>query len=78
MVVTEGTVDHMEELPKEHTGNSERELRKALHENNVDIDAYQGGSIVGNNCMNIAKNGYKILDAMTTAMLPKIKDTANI
>lgn len=76
-VVAEGIVDHMEELLKEHTDNFEHELKKAPHDNNVDIEAYHGGSIVGNHCMNMASNDNKIMDTTTKAMLPKINDGAN-
>ena len=75
--VAEGTVEHMEDLLKAHRGDSEREMRKVLQPNNVDIDSYHGGSIVGNHCMNMAKSGNKIMDGMTAAMLPKIKDNTN-
>ena len=45
LVISEQTVQHCDELLKAHTGDSECELVKALKENNVDISAYQSGSI---------------------------------
>ena len=38
----------------------------------VDIEAYFGGSIVENHCMNFAVHDNKILEEMAAAMLPKI------
>ena len=43
----------------------------------MDIDAYRGGSIVGNLCMYLATNGNQIMDAMSKAMLPEMKDVNN-
>ena len=53
------------------------ELIKALQENNVDIEAYFGCSIVGNHCTNVATNGDKIMDATSKAVFPKITDADN-
>ena len=75
--MAEGTVTHMEELLMAHTGDAERELKKVLKTNNVDIDAHFGGSIVGNHCMYMGEKGNAIMDGMTAAMLPKIKDDTN-
>ena len=55
LAISEQTVQHCNDLLKSHTGNSERELVKALKANNVDISAYHGGSIVGNHCMYMGK-----------------------
>ena len=68
---------HCDELLKAHRGDSERELVKALKENNVDISAYHSGSIVGNHCMHMGANGDKIMDAVTKGMEPKIKNPDN-
>ena len=77
LVISEQTVQHCNDLIKAHTGDWERELVKALHANNVDIDAYHGGSIVGNHCMYMGANGDKIMEAMTKGMEPKIKNAVN-
>ena len=77
LVVAEQTVQHCDELLKAHTEDSERELVKALKENNVDISAYHSGSIVGNHCMHMGANGDKIMDAVTKGMEPKIKNPDN-
>ena len=45
LIVAGQTVQHCDELLKAHTGDSECELAKTLKENNVDISAYQSGSI---------------------------------
>ena len=70
-------MQHCDDLLKAHTGDSERELVKALQANNVDISAYHGGSIVGNHCMYMGANGDKIMDAVTKGMEPKIKNADN-
>ena len=78
LVVAEQTVQHCDKLLKVHTGDSERELVKALKENNVDMSAYHSGSIVGNHCMHsMGANGDKIMDAVTKGMEPKIKNPDN-
>jgi hypothetical protein len=77
VAITQQTTCHLNELLKVHKGDSERELKKALKANFVDIDAYHGGSIVGNHCMNMAQNGNKIMDAMNAAISPKIHDASN-
>ena len=64
----------MEELLKVHSGDAKRELKKALAANNVVVNAYFGGSIVGNHCMNMAKNGAKIMDTVAAAMNAKLRD----
>ena len=74
LVVAEQTAQHCDELLKAHTGDSERELVKALKENNVDISAYHSGSIVGNHCMHMGANGDEIMNAVTKGMEPKIKN----
>ena len=71
--ITQQTSDHLKDLLSLHNGDAERELINALVANHVDIDAYHGGSIVGNHCMNMAQNGDKIMDDMATAMDPKIR-----
>ena len=76
-VIAEKTVEHCSELLKAHNGDAERELVKALKENNVDINIYHGGSFVGNHCMYMGENGGKITNGMTKAMKPKIKDVCN-
>ena len=43
----------------------------------VDIEAYFGGSIVGNHCMNFAVHANKIFKEMAAAMLLKISDSSN-
>ena len=77
IVITKQTVKHCAELLKAHHGDAERELVKALKENNVDIKAYHGGSFVGNHCMHYGENGDKIIDEMTNAMKPKIRAVCN-
>ena len=71
------TAEHLEEIAKEHGGEAKRQLHKVLKQNRVDIEAYFGGSIVGNHCMNFAAHADKILAEMAAAMLPKIKDNSN-
>ena len=44
--------------------------------NKVHIDAYFGGSIVGNHCMNFGMHGNRIMEEMTAAMLPKLSDAS--
>ena len=77
VVMAERTLEHCKELLKEHKCDSEREITKALKDHNVDINAYHGGSIVGNHCMHFASKGDQILDATYKAMLPKISDASN-
>ena len=77
VVMAERTLEHCNELLKEHKCDTEREITKALKENNVDIDAYHGGSIVGNHCMHFASKGNRIMDAVSKAMLPKISVASN-
>ena len=77
LVITEQTVQHCDELLKAHTGDSERELVKALKENNVDITTYHSGSIVGNHCMHMEANEDKIMNDVTKGMEPKIKNPNN-
>ena len=77
LLYAEGTLKHMEDLLKAHTGDSERELIKILKANNVDINAYFGGSIVGNHCMYFGEYGENIMNDMKKAMQPKIKDVNN-
>ena len=73
IVTAEKTVEHYSEMLKEHNGDAKHQLVKALKENNVDINAYHVGSIVGNHCMKMDENGDKIIDEMTEAMTPKHK-----
>ena len=47
---------------------------QALQENNVIVDTYYGRSIAGSHCMLMVANGNQIMDAMSKAILPKIKD----
>ena len=69
MVMDERKLSHCNELLKEHKCDTEREIIKALNENNVDIDAYHGGSIVGNHCMHFGSKGDQIMEAISKAML---------
>ena len=46
IVIAKKTVDHCTELLKAHNGDAERELMKALKENNDDIKSYHGSSFV--------------------------------
>jgi len=73
LLYAEGTLEHMEDLLKAHTGDSERELKRTLKANNVDIDAYHGGSIEGNHCMYFGEYGDKIMDTMKKTMQQKKK-----
>ena len=77
VVVAEETFSRMEELLMAHIGDAERELKKVLQANNVDIDAHCGGSITGNHCMHMGEKGNAIMDGMKEGMLPKIKDDTN-
>ena len=77
LVISEQTAQHGDDLLQAHTGDSERELVKALNANNVDISAYHSGSIVGNHCMYMGANGDKIIDAVTKGLEPKIKNADN-
>ena len=78
LAISERTVQHCDDLLKAHTGDSERELVKALQANNVDISAYHGGSIVRNHRMYMGANGDKIMDAVTKGMRPKIKNADSL
>ena len=73
----DSTIDHLNVMLVEHKRDSAREFRKVLHQNNVDIDVYHGGSINGNHCMCMAQNADAITDTMTAGMGPKIKDPVN-
>ena len=70
-------MEHMDGLFSAHKGDSECELLKALQDTNVDIGTYHGGCIVGNRCMYLSANANQIMNAMSKAMLPKIKDADN-
>ena len=72
--LAKSTATHLNEIMKEHKGDAKRQLHKALTQNKVQIDAYHGGSITGNHCMNMALHGNTIMDDMSNAMLPKIRD----
>ena len=48
LALNDQTTDHLNQVLGEHQGNSERELVKAMKQNNVDQTAYHGGIIVGN------------------------------
>ena len=61
-------MEHCNNMLKEHKGDDECELVKVLQENNVDISAYHGDSIVGNHCMSMA---------MTKTVKPKIRHVYN-
>ena len=74
---TKRITDHLNELLKVQTSNSKRETKEGLTGNNVNIDAYGDGSIAVNHCMNMAKNGNTIMNAMTAASSPKIRDPSN-
>ena len=77
VLLAKSTATNLNEIVKEHKGDAKRQLRKALKQNKVEKDAYHGGSITGNHCMNMAVHGNKIMDDMTTAMRPKISDPTN-
>ena len=77
IVIAEKTVEHCTELLKAHNGDAERELVKALKENNVDIKSYYGSSFADNHCMYYEENGDKIINGTTKAMKPKIRDVCN-
>ena len=77
VVMAERTLEHCNELLKEHKCDTEREIIKALKEHNVDIDAYHSGSIVGNHCMHFGSKGDKIMDTIYNVMLPKISNASN-
>ena len=77
LLYAEGTLKHMEDLLKAHTGDSERELIKTLKANKVDINSYFGGSIVGNHCMYFGEYRENIMNEMKKAMQPKIKEVNN-
>ena len=68
---------HLNVLLDTHKGDAEHKLKKALQQNNIDVGAYHGGSIMGNYCMYMAQNGDKMMDAMTIAMASKLRDPAN-
>ena len=77
MWLAKSTTEHLKEIVNEHGGDAKRQLHKVLRQNKVDIEAYFGGSIVGNHCMNFAVNANKILEEMAAAMRPKISDPSN-
>ena len=71
VVMAERTLEHCNELLKEHKYkcDTEREIIKARKDHNVDIDAYHSGSIVGNHCMHFGSKGDQLMDAVYKAML---------
>ena len=71
------TAKHLKEIVKEHGGDAKRQLLKILKQNKVDVEAYFGGSIVGNHCMNFAVHANIILEEMAAAMMPKISGPSN-
>ena len=77
VVMAERTLEHCNELLKEHKCDTEREIIKALKDHNVDIDACHSGSIVSNHCIHFGSNGDQLMDAICKAMLPKISDASN-
>ena len=70
-------MEHCDEMLKEHKGDVEWELVRTLQENNVDISAYHGDSIIGNNCMHMGANGDQIINTTMKAMKPKIRHVSN-
>ena len=77
VVMAKRTLEHCNDLLKEHKCDTEREITKALKDHNVDINAYFCGIIVGNHCMHFVSKGDQIMDAIYKAMLPKITDASN-
>ena len=51
VAITHQTTDHLNELLKARKGDCERGVKKTLDKNNIDIDSYHDGSIVGNHCI---------------------------
>ena len=78
LFLTLQTKAHLEEVKKKHTGDSERELTKALKANQVDQNAFHNGMIVGNMCMKFGENGNAIINDLSKAMSNKIKDPENL
>jgi len=78
LFLTSKTKAHLEEVKKKHTGDSERELTKALKANQVDQNAFHNGMIVGNMCMKFGENGNAIINDLSKAMSNKIKDPENL
>ena len=72
VALTHQTAEHLDELLKGHSGISKHDINEALQNNKVDIEAYRGGSIVGSQCMTMAKNGDKIMDAITASIRRKV------
>ena len=70
-------MEHCNNMLKEHKGDDECELVKVLQENNVDISAYHGDSIVGNHCVYMDANGDQSINAMPKTMKPKTRHVYN-
>ena len=77
VVNTEQTITHLNQVLKEHNGDLERELIKAMKQHKVDQSTYHGEMMVGNHCMLMRVNGDKISESMTVAISPKIKNATN-
>ena len=71
------TVDHLNNLLSAHVGDFDREIKKVLKTYNVRIEAYHGGSLVGNHCMFMSENSDNIMDDLSAAIRPRLSDSTN-
>ena len=76
--ITCKTKEYLKKVLDKHQGDSAREFIKAMKNNKVDQQVYHSGMIVGNHCMAFGENGGKIVNELTMAMKPKIKDAENL
>ena len=68
---------HLNGLLAAHKGDSYRELKKALQQNNIDVDACHEGNIVSNHYMYMTQNRDKIMGIMTVVMPHNLRDPVN-
>ena len=78
LCLTGETKTEFEAILKKHEGDSAREFVKATENHGADQQVYHGGMIVRNYCMTFGKHGGLIIESMTKAMKPKLKDADNI
>ena len=71
------TIEHLNKLLDAHVGDFEREIKKVLKTYNIRIEAYHGGSLVGNHCMFMSENGDGIFDDLAAAISPRLSDPTN-
>jgi len=72
--LVQNTIDHLKKLLVKHSSLSQRVIVEILKKNNVDIQVYFSGCILGGHCMIIAQHAKTILEEILAEMKKEVTD----